>query len=77
MLTEPAELTVTSGSNAPVTVTVEAGIHTTNFTMGVGQQSFSVSRNGAVILSGTSEKEIASSCEKYNYNPYVGVLSSA
>ncbi|KAI1357908.1 glycoside hydrolase family 71 protein [Xylaria arbuscula] len=77
MLTEPAELTVTSGSNAPVTVTVDAGIHTANFTMGVGQQSFSVSRNGAVILSGTSEKEIASSCETYNYNPYVGVLSSA
>ncbi|KAI0974728.1 glycoside hydrolase family 71 protein [Xylaria arbuscula] len=74
MLTEPAELTVTSGGNAPVTVSVDAGILTTNFTMGVGQQSFSVSRNGAEILSGTSEKEIASSCETYNFNPYVGVL---
>ncbi|KAI0541346.1 glycoside hydrolase family 71 protein [Xylaria digitata] len=74
MLTEPAELTVTSGGNAPATVTVDAGILTTNFTMGVGQQSFSVSRNGVEILSGTSEKDIASSCETYNYNPYVGVL---
>ncbi|KAF2972310.1 hypothetical protein GQX73_g1336 [Xylaria multiplex] len=76
MLTEPAELTVTSGGNAPATVTVDAGIITTNFTMGVGQQSFSVSRNGVEILSGTSEKDIASSCETYNYNPYVGVLSA-
>ncbi|KAI1425588.1 glycoside hydrolase family 71 protein [Xylaria sp. FL1777] len=76
MLTAPAQLTVTSGGNAPVTVTVDAGIITTNFTMGIGQQSFSLSRNGAVILSGTSEKEIANSCTKYNYNPYVGVLSA-
>ncbi|TGJ75899.1 hypothetical protein E0Z10_g10932 [Xylaria hypoxylon] len=76
MLTEPAELTVASGGNAPVTVTVDAGIVTTNFSMGVGQQSFSVSRNGAEILSGTSEKDIANSCETYNYNPYVGVLSA-
>ncbi|KAI0445701.1 glycoside hydrolase [Xylaria telfairii] len=74
MLTEPAELTVTSGGNAPVTVTVQAGIHTSNFTMGVGAQSFSVSRNGAQILSGKSQKDIANSCVKYNYNPYVGVL---
>ncbi|KAI0518276.1 glycoside hydrolase family 71 protein [Xylaria bambusicola] len=76
MLTEPAELTMTSGGNAPVTVTIDAGIRTTNFTIGVGQQSFSVSRNGAMILSGTSDKEVTSSCETYNYNPYVGVLSS-
>ncbi|KAI0457321.1 glycoside hydrolase [Xylaria acuta] len=76
MLTEPAQLTVTSGGNAPVTVTVDAGIHTTNFTMGVGEQSFSLSRNDAQILSGTSEKAIANSCEKYNYNPYVGVVSA-
>ncbi|KAI1267335.1 glycoside hydrolase family 71 protein [Xylariaceae sp. FL1019] len=76
MLTEPAELTVTSGSNAPVTVAVEAGIHTSNFTMGVGQQTFSVSRNGAQILGGTSEKDIADSCVTYNYNAYVGVLSA-
>ncbi|KAI1275720.1 glycoside hydrolase family 71 protein [Xylaria sp. FL0933] len=74
MLTAPAQLTVTSGNNAPVTVTVDAGIITHNFTMGVGKQSFSLSRNGAKILSGTSAKEIASSCAKYNYNPYVGVL---
>ncbi|KAI0192685.1 glycoside hydrolase family 71 protein, partial [Xylaria flabelliformis] len=74
MLTSPAQLTVTSGGNAPVTVTVPAGIQTTNFTMGIGNQSFSVSRNGAKLFSGTSAKAIANSCVKYNYNPYVGVL---
>ncbi|GAW26498.1 putative glycoside hydrolase family 71 protein [Rosellinia necatrix] len=77
MLTEPAELTVTSGDGAaPVTVSVGAGIRTTNFTMGVGPQHFSVSRGGVEILGGTSEKDVADSCEKYNFNPYVGVLSA-
>ncbi len=76
MITAPAELTVTSGGNAPVFVTVDTGILAKNFTMGVGQQSFPVSRNGAEILSGASENDIASSCETYNCNPYVGVLSA-
>lgn len=72
MLTEPGELTVTSGSQPPVTVTVEAGIHTSNFTMGVGQQEFTLSRGGSVVFGGVSEKEISGSCETFNFNPYVG-----
>ena len=74
MLTAPAQLTVQSGSNAPVTVQVAAGIHTSNFTMGVGAQKFSVSRNGKTILSGTGGKQITNSCTIYNYNAYVGTL---
>lgn len=72
LLTEPAELTVTSGGQEPVTVTVEAGIHTSNFTMGVGAQKFSVARGGQEILGGVSEKEISDACEKFNFNAYVG-----
>ncbi|VUC31218.1 unnamed protein product [Clonostachys rosea] len=72
MLTEAGELTVTSGSNAPVTVNAEAGIHTFNFTMGVGAQDFRVKRGGADLLGGTSEKQIDDACEQFNYNPYVG-----
>lgn len=76
MLTEAADLTVTSGGQAPVKISVEAGIHTSNFTMGVGKQEFSVSRNGAAVVGGVSEKEITDSCDKYNYNPWVGSFSA-
>ncbi|KAH8694166.1 putative glucan endo-1,3-alpha-glucosidase agn1 precursor [Talaromyces proteolyticus] len=72
MLKDKATLTITSGSNAPVSVDVGAGIVTTNVTMGLGTQSFSVSRNNKTILSGAGGLKITDSCEKYNYNIYVG-----
>ncbi|KAH7100744.1 glycosyl hydrolase family 71-domain-containing protein [Auriculariales sp. MPI-PUGE-AT-0066] len=72
MLTEAASLTVTSGTQAPVTIDVAAGIVTKNFTMGVGKQSFSLTRNGAKILGGDGGLDISSSCTKYNFNAYVG-----
>ncbi|KAJ7675128.1 glycoside hydrolase [Mycena rosella] len=52
MLTAPATLTVTSGSLPPVSMNINAGIVTNNFTMGVGTQTFEVNRNGAKILGG-------------------------
>ncbi|KAK1637957.1 glycoside hydrolase family 71 protein [Colletotrichum phormii] len=76
MLTQPAVLTVTSGSQASVGVPVDAGIQTTNFTMGIGAQKFSVSRNGVAILGGTSSKEISGACEKYNFNAFVGFFKA-
>ncbi|KAM6481503.1 glycoside hydrolase family 71 protein [Trichoderma sp. SZMC 28011] len=72
LLTQPAQLTVTSGNVAPVTVNADAGVHVFNFTMGVGKQSFSVSRGGRQILGGQSAKDIVSSCTTYNFNAYVG-----
>lgn len=76
MLTAPAELTVTSGNQAPKTITVPAGINTFNFTMGVGSQTFSVSRGGQVILGGRGGRDISSSCVIYNFNAYVGSFKS-
>ncbi|KAL2864529.1 glycoside hydrolase family 71 protein [Aspergillus lucknowensis] len=72
LLTEPATLTVTSGSQDSVSVEVDAGIVTTNFTMGVGVQSFSVVRNGEEILGGDGGLDIQDSCDYYNFNAYVG-----
>ncbi len=72
MLTEPADLVVKSGTEAEVTTTMPAGIQTSNFTKGVGQQSFELRRGGVKFLGGVSEKQIVNSCEKYNYNAYVG-----
>ncbi|KAK1144216.1 hypothetical protein N8T08_005629 [Aspergillus melleus] len=72
LLTKPATLTVTSGSKRAESVEVGAGIITKNFTMGVGAQSFSVSREGKVILEGKGGMDIKDQCEYYNYNVYVG-----
>ncbi|QKX57534.1 uncharacterized protein TRUGW13939_04651 [Talaromyces rugulosus] len=74
MLKDNATLTITSGSEKPVSVEVGAGIVTTNVTMGLGTQSFSVSRNGETILSGDGGLKITDECETYNYNVYVGAV---
>ena len=72
LLTEPATLTVTSGSNDEASVEVDAGIVTSNFTMGVGSQSFSVTRGGNEIMGGEGGLDITDECEFYNFNVYVG-----
>lgn len=76
MLAAPAELTVTSGSQPPVKVSVPAGIHTFNFTMGLGEQKFDVSRGGARLMGGTGGKQIQQNCETYNFNAYVGAFNA-
>lgn len=76
LLTEPATLTVTSGSQQAVDVQIDAGIVTTNFTMGVGAQSFSVSRNGKKILGGEGGLDIKDRCDYYNFNVYAGSFSA-
>ncbi|KAK5998867.1 Mutanase [Cladobotryum mycophilum] len=73
LLTQPAQLTVHSGGQTK-TVNAPAGINTFNFTMGVGKQSFSVVRNGKQILGGDSKKDVTNSCQKYNFNAYVGTF---
>ncbi|CAM1502357.1 Fc.00g043410.m01.CDS01 [Cosmosporella sp. VM-42] len=68
MLTDAGNLTVSSGGQRPQTVLADAGIHTYNFTMGIGQQRFSVSRGGTEVLGGISEKEVSNTCETFNFN---------
>lgn len=75
MLTSPATLTVHSGNNAPVKITVPAGIVTSNVSMGVGAQSFTVTRDGKTILSGQGGLDVRDSCTHYNFNVYVGSIS--
>ncbi|KAK2596777.1 hypothetical protein QQS21_006172 [Conoideocrella luteorostrata] len=72
LLTQPGQLVVKSGSQQPVTVQAPAGITTFNFTMGVGAQDFSVSRDGNRVVGGTSPKNVVDSCTTFNYNAYVG-----
>lgn len=76
LLTSPATLTITSGNQAPVTIDAPAGVLTWNATMGLGSQTFEVTRNGATILGGTSPLAITDSCVFYNYNAYVGSFNA-
>lgn len=75
LLTEPATVKATSG-NQTKTVDAPAGASAFSLPMGVGKQSFAVTRNGQTVLSGTSLKDIVDSCicGIYNFNAYVGQL---
>ncbi|KAJ5383566.1 Glucan endo-1-3-alpha-glucosidase agn1 [Penicillium concentricum] len=74
MLTSPATLTVQSGNNAPVSIDVPAGIVTSNVPMGVGGQSFKVTRNRQTILSDQGGLAVKDNCVHYNFNVYVGSI---
>jgi glucan endo-1,3-alpha-glucosidase len=75
MLTSPATLTVYSGNNSPVSISVPAGILTSSISMGVGTQLFTVTRGGQTILSGQGGLAVQNSCTHYNFNVYVGSIS--
>ncbi|KAF3942470.1 hypothetical protein ABW19_dt0201434 [Dactylella cylindrospora] len=75
MLTSPAQLIAQSGSNGPVTINVGAGIVLSSVDMATGTQSFKVRRNGCDVIAGTGGLQIASSCQRYNFNAYVGEVS--
>lgn len=76
LLTSPAEVVVKSGNESPKTFQAPAGASAWSAPMGVGKQSFSVTRDGSDVLSGTSAKDIVDECVCgiYNFNAYVGTL---
>ena len=69
---------VSSGSNHK-SFAAQAGANAFAVDMGTGQQSFSLTRGGKTILSGTSLKDISANCicGIYNFNAYVGTLPAA
>lgn len=75
LLTSAGTVTVTSGSTTKI-FDAKAGANSFQVPMGVGKQSFSLTRGGQTVLSGDSLKEIASDCVCgiYNFNAYVGTL---
>ena len=74
-LTQPGTITVTSGGQV-FTQQVPAGANLVKVPMGVGQQKFTLSRNGQVVLQDTSLMDISNVCPcgLYNFNPYVGTV---
>jgi hypothetical protein len=75
MLTAPGVVTITSGGNTQ-SFNAPAGATAFQIPMAVGQQQFSLTRNGATVLSGVSLKNISPICicGIYNFNAYVGTL---
>ncbi len=75
LLTAAGTVTVSSGSNTQ-TFVGKAGANAWAVNMGTGKQSFSLTRGGATVLSGTSLKDISADCicGIYNFNAYVGTL---
>ncbi len=74
-LTQPGTLTVTSGGQV-VQQQMPAGANIMTVPMGVGQQRFSLTRGGQVVLQDTSLMDISNVCPcgLYNFNPYVGTI---
>jgi hypothetical protein len=77
LLTAPASVHANSGGTVYI-YDAPAGASAQAVPMNVGVQSFSVSRNGKDILSGTSLKPIINGCVcgLYNFNAYGGVFRS-
>ncbi|KAH8928031.1 glycoside hydrolase family 71 protein [Atractiella rhizophila] len=79
LLTSPGTVIITSGSTS-TSINVAAGIHTVSAPMGIGVQSFGLTRNGATVLSGTSPKQVDSSCTGTNpaqpFNAFVGSIKA-
>ncbi|KAH7014504.1 glycosyl hydrolase family 71-domain-containing protein [Microdochium trichocladiopsis] len=75
LLKSAGTITVTSG-NTVVTRNVPAGASLIQVPAGLGKQKFSLTRNNAVVLEGTSLMDISNECPcgLYNYNAYVGTL---
>jgi hypothetical protein len=75
LLTSPATIQANSGDTTE-TFDAPAGASSFSIPMGLGQQSYSVTRNGQMILSGISMKDIVDTCTcgNYNFNAYVGTL---
>ncbi|KAF9873754.1 cellobiose dehydrogenase [Colletotrichum karsti] len=75
LLKEPAMVTVRSGNNTQ-NFSASEGTNFFQVPIGLGVQSFAVSRDGKAIVSATSSKTISNSCicGLYNYNAYVGTV---
>lgn len=74
LLRSAGQLSVTSGGQS-FTIDVPAGVSTHNFTMGVGSQSFKVTKSGSTVLSGVGGLDIKNTCATYNFNAYVGSIN--
>jgi hypothetical protein len=72
LFTDDATIEVTSGNGTAQTIDAKAGASIHQVPMGVGEQSFTVTRSGTTVFSGKSLKQIIDGCVcgLYNFNAY-------
>ncbi|KAL7920140.1 glycoside hydrolase family 71 protein [Trichoderma austrokoningii] len=75
LLNSAGSITINSGGNSQ-TFNAGAGANIFTVNAALGQQTFTLTRNGANVLSGTSLMDITNvcACGLYNFNAYVGTL---
>ncbi|KAM3072132.1 Protein memo1 [Clarireedia jacksonii] len=75
LLTSPADISVISGGST-YQYSASAGVSAFSVPMGIGQQSFALSRDGKTVQSATSKRDITETCGcgNYNFNAYVGTV---
>lgn len=75
LLKSAGSITIKSGSNSQ-TFNAGAGANIFTVSAALGQQTFTLTRNGATVLSGTSLMDITAvcTCGLYNFNAFVGTL---
>ncbi|KAF2658192.1 glycoside hydrolase family 71 protein [Lophiostoma macrostomum CBS 122681] len=75
LLKNAGKVKATSGSNSK-SFDAPAGVSAWQVNMGVGQQVFSLERNGKQVFNGTSSRDITDTCPcgLYNYNVFVGTV---
>lgn len=76
MLQSAGTVTVTSGGNTQ-TFNAPAGASAYQVNMGTGAQTFTLSRNGATVISGKGGLDISENCSPINLNAYVGVAKAS
>ncbi|KAG7445794.1 uncharacterized protein BT62DRAFT_896188 [Guyanagaster necrorhizus] len=75
LLKSPGTVTVNSGGTH-YSYDAPAGAAAFSVPMGIGAQAFALSRNGSIVFSDTSLKQIVTNCicGIYNFNAYVGTV---
>ncbi|KAH8901773.1 glycoside hydrolase [Thozetella sp. PMI_491] len=75
LLKEAGTLSVSSG-NSTQTFSAPAGAQIFRVPMGLGTQSFSLSRDGQSVFAASSDRDITDKCQcgNYNFNAYVGTV---
>ncbi|KZP22436.1 glycoside hydrolase family 71 protein [Athelia psychrophila] len=77
-MTTSAGTVVINSGGVSTYIDVPAGITNVSAPMTVGVQSFSLTRDSGatVVMSGTSDLQVSSSCTVYNFNAYVGSVTA-
>ena len=71
-LAKPAKLTIRSGDDAPHTFVLPAGVHHVGAPAALGEQRFTLTRNGRTLMDKTGEQKIADRQGITRYNYFAG-----